>query len=432
MSINRCHLRVFHLLALSTACALSFFLSTSCGKQTPFGSKEEGCIDDVRSIFNAMTPGEKAAQVLMTGIDGKESFAKYLYGHFEGTVPGAILLFKSNVADSPEGVFTFLQDCDRAFDSLSSPAPVLFAIDHEGGLVYRMGTVTSRLPSAADVATHLDVATARALYESAGTQLSTLGIHMNLAPVAETLMDENKEFLGTRSFSSSGKLASAYAAAAVYGYQKAGVAAVVKHFPGNGSGDPHRKLPVIDVSRKALEKNFIAPFKATMKSRPDAVLVSHVIVSAIDPDAPFCLSHRGVTGLLRRELGFDGLVITDDIAMSALSKNGYEPEQAAVLALHAGCDMIMTSSPDIRSVARAIADEAIRDKQFSKRLDEAVLRVLNVKARVGLISTSRKRFARFVHQAGGSPGSSDRFDVTGFLAARKEGDRILEEMYGKH
>lgn len=432
MSIYRCLLRWFHYSALFIACALSIILSVSCGKQSPSVSKEDGGTDDVRSIFKAMTPSDKAAQVLMTGIDGKESFAKYLYGHFEGTVPGAILLFKSNIADSPEGVYAFLQDCDRAFDSLGSPAPVLFAIDHEGGLVYRMGTVTSRLPSASDVATYLDIATARSLYESAGTQLSALGIHMNLAPVAETLMDENKEFLGTRSFSPSGKVTSTYAIAAVKGYQNAGVAAVVKHFPGNGPGDPHRKLPVIDVSRKDLDKDFIAPFKATLKSRPDAVLVSHVIVSAIDPDAPFCLSHRGVTGLLRRELGFNGLVITDDIAMSALSKNGYGPEQAAVLALRAGCDMIMTSSPDIRSVARAIADEAIRDNQFGKRLDEAVLRVLNVKARVGLISPSRQRAGRFVHQVGYSPDCSGGFDVAGFLAARKEGERILEGMYGKH
>jgi len=155
------------------------------------------------------------------------------------------------------------------------------------------------------------------------------------------------------------------------------------------------------------------------------VLVSHIIVSAVDPELPFCLSPAGVNGVLRDGLGFDGLVLTDDISMDAIARYGRNSGQAAVLALKAGCDMVMTSDPDIRSIANAIRAEAERDGAFAQRLDEAVLHILEAKFRAGLVKTAHRSYSD--SRSAGSSNDDFRFDRTAFQKAKADGDRILEE-----
>jgi beta-N-acetylhexosaminidase len=379
-----------------------------------------------------MTLDEKAAQVLMTGIDGKDAFPSWGYAHFRGCVPGAVLLFRHNVASSEDDMRRFILDCDRAFLALGSPTPPLFAIDAEGGEVYRTRGITSPLPSAAAVAGSLTPERAEALYRALGAQFAIIGLDLNLAPVAETLTDGNGSFLGTRAYSGDPAKVALYARAAVSGFQSGGVACAIKHFPGNGIGDPHRGLPRLEASKTEFERSYVAPFRKALEAKPQAVLVSHVIVAPVDPDRPFCLSPKGVTGLLRNDVGFKGLVITDDVAMSALSESGYSPSEAAVAALSAGCDMVMVSDPDIRSLARAIAVEAARDPKFGKRLDESVERILLVKARVGSLPTARERLA--ISMSRGSIGSS-RYTESAirarYRAAMDEAGIILEMMHGK-
>jgi beta-N-acetylhexosaminidase len=408
-------------------------LATSCARGRVTVIPEDAYLArEARAVAATLTTEEKAAQVLMTGIDGKDSFAPRLYGHFRGTVPGAILLFRYNIADSASGVDGYLRDCDRAFFALGSSVPPIFAIDHEGGTVFRTAGVTSALPAAETVARKLTPEKAQALYRASGEELALLGIGLNLAPVAETLTDGNADFLGTRAYSSSPETVARYARSAINGFREGGVACAVKHFPGNGVGDPHRGLPRLDASRKILDSQYIAPFRKTLKAKPDAVLVSHVVVTAIDPERPFCLSKKGVTGLLRKKLGFSGLVITDDVAMAALAGNGYAPEAAALLALSAGCDMIMTSAPDSKSISSAIAREAERDPAFMRRLDEAVSRVLAVKAKTGAVWTARERLALSrmgcadVNTAGLDAVRGERF-----RAARRDAESILGDINEK-
>ena len=385
---------------------------------------------EIRATVSGMTVHEKASQVLMVSIDGNEHFPPYLYSHFSDTVPGAILLFKYNIADTPKGVHSYLTSCDDAFARMGAVVPVIYAIDHEGGDVYRTGHVTTRLPSAKHVADTMSVSRAQRLYELSGQQLAALGIRMNLAPVSEALTVSNRQFLGTRSYSTSPDVVGKYASAAVKGYRKAGIRTVLKHFPGNGAGDPHEGLPVLDASRDKLESVYIAPFRKTLASSPDAVLVSHIIVSAIDPGVPFCLSRKGVTGLLRKKLGFSGLVITDDISMSALASRGVSSGKTAVLALRAGCDMIMTSDSDVRSISSAIAAEATKDPVFMSRLDEAVTRILVLKERTGIIPASVKRHRDSRSKSVAQPVDFPVFDQSSYQVARKNADQILEETDG--
>jgi beta-N-acetylhexosaminidase len=158
-----------------------------------------------------------------------------------------------------------------------------------------------------------------------------------------------------------------------------------------------------------------------LRSKPDIVLVSHVLVPAIDPATPFCLSADGVTGVLRKRLGFKGVILTDDIAMGALAERGHTPAEAAVLALRAGCDMVMTSDPGIRGVVNAIVAEATQDDRFRTRLDEAVSRVIAMKLRVGFLPQSQTE----------APKPSDsQFDADAYRAAREAGDKIVASMQG--
>ncbi len=348
----------------------------------------------------------------MTGIDGNTDFAPHLYRHFSGSVPGAVLLFRYNIADSPEAVYNYLTACQRAFSSLGGAVPVLFAIDHEGGDVYRTGKLTTRLPAAREVADRFSPAEAASLYKNSGAQLFMLGIRMNLAPVAETAAPPS--FTLRRTYSADPADAASYAGSALAGYRSAGLLTTLKHFPGNSPFDPHLSLPVLDVSEREFSQTYLFPFKRLLKKDPDAVLVSSVIVPLIDPDNPVSLSVRGVQGLLRDKLGFQGLVLTDDLSMSAIRQSGYTSEQAAVAALAAGCDMIMTSAPDIRSIVQAIMDEAAADENFAKRLDQAVMRILVSKARAGLLL--RKRTAAL---DGG-------FDTAGYHIIKVAGDALLE------
>lgn len=379
----------------------------------------------VQSAFENMTLTQKSSQVLMTGIDGKERFAPYLYSHFDNVVPGAVLLFGFNVADSPAAFARYLDSCNDAFASLHASVPVLFAIDHEGGDVYRTGRLTTRLPSALDVASRFSPLEAESLFRATGAQLSLLGVQVNLAPVTEARTEANADFLGSRTFSGNPEAVATYTEAAVKGYRSSGILTVFKHFPGNGPGDPHTGLPKLDVSRKEFDADYIKPFRQLLGLEPDAVLVSHIIVLAVDPARPFCLSPQGVTGLLRDELKYDGLILTDDISMDAIARYGCDSAEAAILALRAGCDMVMTSDSDIRSIAEAVQAEAGRDAAFAHRLDDAVIHILELKYRAGLVKTAHQSYSK--SRSAGISKTVFRFDQAAFNRAKAYGDRILEE-----
>jgi beta-N-acetylhexosaminidase len=413
---------------------LLFFLPTSCdvfsGEKNMAAARRERALKEVAPLVRSMSVEEKSAQVLMASIDGKERFAPYLRTHFEGIVPGSILLFKYNVADSPRAVFGFLSSCDTAFASLGAKVPVMYAIDDEGGDVFRTANLTTRLPSAEFIAANATPEEARSLYESLGKQLALMGINMNLAPVAEVSTPVNTDFLRTRSYSKSTDTVVAFSSAAIYGFESGGIASAMKHFPGTGKADPHEGVSLLDVSRDEFLSTYIESFSRLVSVKPAAVLVSHCIVSAIESDVPFCLSEKGVTGLLRKKLKYHGLVITDDVAMKALSREGYSPGKAAVLALRAGCDMVMISDRNIRPVCESIASAARDDPEFAGRLDEAVSRILAVKGGLGLVKTTQERYSD-TSMRSPSAGDSPSFDEAAFIDERKRGDAILEAIHGR-
>lgn len=354
----------------------------------------------------SMSLEEKAAQVLFIGVEGSGKPSSASLALLEDLRVGGVLLFGFNLSPEPAeaGVFTSqLQDAaERAYlqgESRSdsqrefrrdSPIPLIVAIDHEGGSVFRFkGPGITRLPSPKSVGERGEPNAARyaaLLGKAAGSELRSLGITMNLAPVVELLTDENAAFLGTRSYGSSGKEADADAGAFIEGLQSEGVVAVAKHFPGNAAADPHKVLPLLDLSESAYKRDCLPRFSSAIRHRVSAIMISHVLFPAVDPDKPASLSPLVVRGELRGRLGFRGLAITDDLCMRAVSSS-ISLEKAAVEALVAGEDFLMIV--DMRQAARA-RDAIVKAVDTglipASRLDEAVGRILALKTRYAMES----------------------------------------------
>ena len=227
---------------------------------------------------------------------------------------------------------------------------------------------------------------AQELYRLQGSQMQNLGFHLNLAPVAEATSSHNQAFLDTRSYGPLPQMED-YARAAIAGFQEGGIGAVAKHFPGNTNDDPHTGLPEISLNQQELQKLYLEPFRRILQeSKPWAVLMSHARTAVYDGENPACLSRFWVTQMLRQDFGYQGLILSDDIFMAALEKNGFPPERSVMMAVEAGIDVIMLSEKKFCSVLKLILDRSREDESFKSLLDASVERILLAKVQAGLMS----------------------------------------------
>jgi beta-N-acetylhexosaminidase len=288
--------------------------------------------------------------------------------------------------------------------------PVI-AIDEEGGDVTRIAYDTgSPYPGNAALGVVDDVALTRRVYAAIGGDLARLGINTDLAPCADVLADGGSPVIGTRSFGADPQLVARHVAAAVAGLQEAGVAACAKHFPGHGNtaADSHRTLATISGTLADLLAHDIPPFAAAVAAGSLAIMPGHLRVPELTGDLPASLSPEAVTGLLRGELGFDGVVICDALEMKAASGTFGIPE-AAVLAVIAGVDLLClgrdTDEAMYHAVRSAIAEAVRSGRLTGARLEESADRVAGLRARLA---------------AGREAASGDTpDDAIGLLAARR-------------
>jgi beta-N-acetylhexosaminidase len=305
--------------------------------------------------------------------------------------PGGIMLFKMNLALDKERIPGFLQTVsDLAAEGTGGIRPFM-AVDHEGGLVHRFGDGVERLPPPLSfwdsVQSNGREAALQRIEEGAGRsgkELKSLGINLNLAPVAEILNDENQRFLEDRSYGRDGDFVAAAAVAFIRGMDAAGIACAVKHFPGNSSADPHSAQAVLTADRETLDR-MVRPFGDIIREvNPAGVMVSHVIVDAWEPGVHASRSPAVISGWLRDGLGYRGIILGDDFSMGAISAAGLREEEAIVDALNAGVDMVMTWPRNLARVHRSILKALDEGRITRKRLEEASARILYEKIRYGL------------------------------------------------
>jgi beta-N-acetylhexosaminidase len=354
--------------------------------------------EEARGLARRLDDRALAAQVILAGLEGKNYLSPELRGILGRIPAGGLLLFRHNLNAPKEGVRAFIAELSGLITGAGTGAPSkagippFMAVDHEGGLVHRFGPGVERLPAAESWWVMAEregreqalAALEEASRRSAG-EIRSLGITFNLAPVTEILTDENRPFLGSRSFGPDGDFVEAAAAVFVKAMDGAGIASALKHFPGNSAQDPHGAPGRLEASGEELSR-MVRPFAGVIRSRnPSAVMVSHVVVSAWDRENNGSLSKKVVTGRLRGELGFEGIILADDFSMAAVASRGLGPGEAAVAALNAGADMIIAWPPTILEVHAALLMALEEGRLSRERLQGAAARIIAEKLRYALI-----------------------------------------------
>ena len=332
----------------------------------------------------------KIAQLFIENLEGNTKFRTYENmkaitdkddDEERPLVSGGYLFFSYNIADSVQAQKDFNNSIND-FCRQNKIIPPYLAVDQEGGWVSRLKKLNTKLPSNQDVAKNNSIAQSYEIYRDQALQMQSMGFHMNLAPVIEVCTPDNEDFLDGRSFGSFEQVLN-YGRACVNAYENNQIATVVKHFPGNTNTDPHTGLPEIKLSEADLKES-VRSFEEILKYNPSAILMSHARTSAIDPGVPACLSKVWVTDILRNTYKYQGIIFSDDIFMGALADNGYPPEKAALMAIDAGVDCIMISEKRFGKAARVIYKKAQEDSDFAKKIDQALLRILEYKEKAGL------------------------------------------------
>ena len=264
--------------------------------------------------------------------------------------------------------------------------PLLVATDQEGGRVARFGSAPfTRMPSALAIGERGDTVLAREAARVTGRELAAVGLNMDFAPVADVNSNPANPVIGDRAFGTTPDAVTPFVLAQVAGYEDGGVLACVKHFPGHGDTalDSHYALPTLPFSLGEMQARELAPFQAAIVAGVSAVMTAHILFPALDNSGlPATLSRPILTGLLREQLGFDGLIVTDCLEMKAVSES-WGTARAAVLAAIAGADMLLICHTEARQrEAFAALQAAVQTGELPRaRVRESARRVLQAKAR---------------------------------------------------
>ncbi len=297
---------------------------------------------------------------------------------------GTVLVFRDNFLDAA-GLKRLTSDLQALGREAGLPSPLLVTVDEEGGRVMRVTDGVAPLPAAADLGARGPDAV-RSATAATAAGLHALGIQLDLAPVADLRTNPGDAVIGDRSFGSDPGRVGRLVAAAVDGMHDAGIAATLKHFPGLGgaAGDPHSVIPTDPETLPQWQATQALSFKAGIDAGADAVMTTAVSVPGLDPSGvPALFSRPVVTGLLREELGFQGVIISDGLGMGGITAR-YSLPEATVAALRAGNDLVLLNSGDaadqeraIMAVKRAVANGTIPWSQ----LQESAQRVIGLRAR---------------------------------------------------
>ncbi|HEX7195346.1 MAG TPA: glycoside hydrolase family 3 protein [Candidatus Limnocylindria bacterium] len=331
---------------------------------------------------NTVTDTAKAVNQRLYGVDTPaQAIAKYR--------PGGVIYYTTrnnddNIGD-PAQVATLSNGLQTAALSQPSHIPLQISVDQEGGaLVARFGAPATQMPGNMALGAGRSAADARRSAEVIGSELAAVGVTQDYAPVSDVNVNPNNPVIGIRSIGSDPGLVSELASAQVQGYHAGGIASVAKHFPGHGDTgvDSHFGLPEVTHTLEQIHQIDLPPFEAAIAAGVDTIMTAHVVMPAIDPGVPATMSHKILTGLLRDELGFDGVIVTDALDMAGATAT-YPPDVAPVQAMLAGADQLLVP-PQMGTAYEAVLDAVLSGEISRQRLDESVYRILLHKFRRGL------------------------------------------------
>ena len=337
----------------------------------------------------AMTLKQKVAQMFMVSFFSTE-LAEIERDFLRRIQPGAVVLFGRNVR-SPEQATALTNSYQQTIIE-GGGLPLLIAVDQEGGRIQHLQAGFTRFPAPMLWTASGDAELAYQVGRAMATELRAVGVNMNLAPVADLNTRIDNPVIGRRSFGTELELVRSVLAGFIRGLQDNGVMATVKHFPGHGdtATDSHLELPRVVHARSRLDAVELPPFIAAFEAGADAAMVAHIWLTAFEAaPLPASLSRRIVSELLRGELGYEGIIMTDALDMDAID-TAYSPADASIRAILAGNDLIAIGAHvGTASIESAIDDvaAAVRQGQIAEsRIDESVRRILSRKAEYGLLN----------------------------------------------
>ncbi|QQK74795.1 glycoside hydrolase family 3 protein [Salicibibacter cibarius] len=346
--------------------------------QTANPSFDEEKKDRVAQLIDEMDDKEKIGQlVMMAPEDGADGMPdEYTKEMIQEYGMGSVIIRGERDAITQAEYNNQLQAyaADHRMD-----IPLFTTADLENGAAQQVPEDATTFPRQMGAGATNSLQHADVFARIAGQEADALGFNWTYSPVADVNVDPLNPVIGVRSFSEQTDLVSEMTAAQVYGYQTEGIISTAKHFPGHGDTDTdsHFELPTVTYDREELEELHLPPFQSAIDAEIDSIMTAHIIIEAIDPDLPATLSEDVLTGLLREDMDFDGLIVTDDMAMEAITDN-WGAGEAAVMSIQAGADIVMAlASP--QEAYEALYDAYQSGELSEERVHESLERILTKK-----------------------------------------------------
>ncbi|WP_046470747.1 glycoside hydrolase family 3 protein [Allosalinactinospora lopnorensis] len=361
-------------------------LSSACNWESAGDSGAAPDADDpagaAEELLADMDLEEKIGQLLVVVPQG--TTAEENAGIIEEYQPGGFIYFPENLEDVEQitGMSNGLQEQAAG---TGAGVPLFLGIDQEQGMVSRL-PVGTRFPDAMAVGATRDTGMAESLAGVTAAELAAMGINLDYAPVADVNVNADNPVIGIRSFGSDPDLVTEMAMAEVEAFEEGGVVPVVKHFPGHGDTDvdSHTGLPRMETPRSEWEQVDLPPFESAVEADADAIMTAHVFLSELDDSGePSTLSKNVIEGVLRDELGYEGVVTTDALNMEGVRQT-HDDAEIAVRAIEAGADQLLMP-PDAAETVGAVREAVDEGRISEDRLDASVRRILELKAKRGVL-----------------------------------------------
>ncbi|WP_410771956.1 beta-N-acetylhexosaminidase [Fontibacillus sp. BL9] len=344
---------------------------------------QEEATDPVVDQLDQLTTAEKIGQLVLVGMVGTEA-DEHTKDLIETYHVGGFIFYKDNIKNSKQALKLFNQ---LKKDNKANPVPLFLSVDEEGGRVSRMPGEFTKMPTAANIGKTGNPEAAEEAYGIIGEELAGFGLNLDFAPVLDVNSNPDNPVIGDRAFGNTPEVVSKMGLAAMEGLSDKGVIPVVKHFPGHGdtSVDSHLGLPVVEHDLKRLKELELVPFKAAIEDGVDVVMIAHLLMPKLDPDHPASFSKAVIHDLLREDLGYEGVVISDDMTMGAITEN-YKIEDAAVDFIVAGGNIVLVGHDyeKEQAVIQAITEAVEQGKISEEMLDERIYAILKLKEKYRL------------------------------------------------